>query len=251
MTGFAQHVATALDPVLLARRVGIEPEPWQVRLLRSTAPRVLVCAARQVGKSSMIALLALHRALFWPGSLVPVVSSRQEASNEFLLKARAWARALDQPAEESVTTLRFSNGSRLLALPATPDTTRGYSAASMLILDEGAFIQDAVYSAVVPTLAADGRLLALSTPAGPLGWFWRSWQDETGTWERHRVRASESRQYTPERLADVRRLVGEWSYQTDYQAEFLDPAGAAFKAAHIDAAFSSELRPLFASRLAG
>ena len=247
----AQHVAAALDPVLLARRVGIEPEGWQVRLLRSTAPRVLVCAARQVGKSSMIALLALHRAVFWPGSLVPVVSSRQEASNEFLLKARAWARALDQPVEESVTALRFSNGSRLLALPATPDTTRGYSAAAMLILDEGAFIPDAVYEAVLPTLAADGRLVALSTPAGPLGWFWRSWTDELSPFERHHIPASQSRQYTPERLAAVRHLVGEWSYMTDYDAAFLDPAGAAFQAAHIDAAFSSELRSLFEPRLAG
>ena len=38
----AADLGTALDPVLLARRMGLEPDPWQAELLRSAATGVLV-----------------------------------------------------------------------------------------------------------------------------------------------------------------------------------------------------------------
>jgi Terminase large subunit, T4likevirus-type, N-terminal len=248
MSALAEDLAVALDPVQLARRVGIEPEPWQARLLRSTARRLILVAARQTGKSSMISLLALHQAAYSPGNLVLVVSSRQEASNEFVGKIRAWGRTLDVPTEgDAVTDVRFTNGSRLIALPATPTTTRGYSSAAMLIIDEAAWVPDDVFEAITPTLAASGRLVALSTPAGPQGWFWRAWTDQAGIWERHQVRASESRQYSSERLAEIRRLIGEHAFLADYEAEFSDPEGRFFRQELVDRALRPGV-PLFPRR---
>ena len=62
------------DPVILARRMGIEPDPWQARLLRSTAPRIALNIARQVGKSTAAGILASHTAIYEPGSLTLLLS---------------------------------------------------------------------------------------------------------------------------------------------------------------------------------
>jgi hypothetical protein len=66
----ARDLALALDPVLLARRAGIDPDPWQAEVLRSTAPRRLLNCSRQSGKSTVAAVRAVHVALYEPGSLV-------------------------------------------------------------------------------------------------------------------------------------------------------------------------------------
>ncbi len=72
--GAASDLAMALDPVAFARSLGIAPDPWQERLLRSAADRALLNCCRQSGKSTVAALVALHRALYRPGSLVLVLA---------------------------------------------------------------------------------------------------------------------------------------------------------------------------------
>jgi len=52
----------ALDPVRFAMRAGITPDAWQADVLRSPAKRLLLNCARQSGKSTTTALLALHQA---------------------------------------------------------------------------------------------------------------------------------------------------------------------------------------------
>src|SRR5947209_11683493 len=56
-------VACLLDSALLMERAGLTPDLWQRQLLRSEARRVLVLAARQVGKSTTAAYVALAEAL--------------------------------------------------------------------------------------------------------------------------------------------------------------------------------------------
>jgi len=57
----AMDLATALDPVLLARQAGIEPDPWQAQVLQSSSPRMLLNCSRQAGKSITSAI--------WPFTL--------------------------------------------------------------------------------------------------------------------------------------------------------------------------------------
>lgn len=166
MSSISTHAAMAADPCLMAEAVNHPPEFWQQRLLRSTARRIAVVAARQVGKSAMISMITLHEATFRSPALIPIISSRQDAANEFLLRVRTWARMLGIPVEgEATTSMRFGNGSRVLALPSTIDTVRGYSSARLIVIDEASFVGDDVFAAIVPRLAADGRLIALCTPA--------------------------------------------------------------------------------------
>src|SRR5215217_4378671 len=66
----ASDLALALDPVLLSQRAGLVPDDWQERVLRSTSPRLLLNACRQSGKSSTVATLAVHTAVFDSGALI-------------------------------------------------------------------------------------------------------------------------------------------------------------------------------------
>src|SRR5207244_10279034 len=79
-----------------------------------------------------------------------------------------------------------------VGLPGTDATSRGFSAVSLLIFDEAAWVPDRVYDAMRPTLAVlDGDLWLMSTPWGKRGFFWREWAYGGPEWERISVPATE------------------------------------------------------------
>ena len=69
MVSLAEDLKLGLDRVAFAREAGLEPDAWQENLLHSSSDRVLLNCSRQSGKSTMTAVIALHRALYHPGSL--------------------------------------------------------------------------------------------------------------------------------------------------------------------------------------
>ena len=80
-------VAHGLDPALFCiDRLGFEPDPWQSRLLRSGASQCILNCGRQVGKSTVVAALALHTCLYKPGTLVLVIAPSQRQSRELFIK---------------------------------------------------------------------------------------------------------------------------------------------------------------------
>ena len=63
-----------LDPVLWANdTLDFRPDPHQAEVLRCRSPRLLLCCARQWGKSTLAALRLLHFAVFQPKSLSIIV----------------------------------------------------------------------------------------------------------------------------------------------------------------------------------
>src|SRR5437868_15260695 len=119
---FSQQQLTALgfDPTLLFSYRGWKADAWQRDLLRSQAPRTLLNCCRQAGKSTTVAALALHTALFEPNSLVLLLSRSQRQSGELFRKVLEFYNAVDRPvqaAAESSLALELVNGSRVLSLP--------------------------------------------------------------------------------------------------------------------------------------
>ena len=95
----AADLAQALDPVLFAREaLCFNPDPWQEQALRWSGKRLLLNCCRQSGKSTTAAILALHRAVFYPKSLVLLVSPSLRQSSELFRKVRDFLRVL--PAEQ-------------------------------------------------------------------------------------------------------------------------------------------------------
>src|SRR5215475_7244530 len=100
-----QDLAHALDPVLFAQdRLSFCPDDWQARLLRSDARQIALNCCRQAGKSTATAIVALHCALFEPGSLILLVSPSQRQSRELFAKLMDFLRSLE-PAETLERTI--------------------------------------------------------------------------------------------------------------------------------------------------
>lgn len=230
-TGLAGTLAAALDPVIFARSIGVEPDPWQASVLRSDARRVLLNCSRQSGKSTTTALVALHTALYTSNALVLVLAPSQRQSAEmFRTVAGLYGRTGGSvpPTAESALRLELSNGSRIVSLPASADKIRGFAAVHTLVIDEAAFTQDELYLSVLPMLATtNGRLLALSTPFGRTGWWAEAWFGN-GDWERVEVTAHDCPRITPEFLQEQRESMGDWWFRQEFLCEFLDDATSLF-----------------------
>ena len=166
-----EDIAYKLSPALWAREaLGFEPDPWQASVLDSNAKKVMLCCSRQSGKSSVSAISALHQAVFMPGSLVLMVSPSLRQSSELFRKFLSYLELLpDMPVrnENTKLSIMLDNNSRVVSLPGSEGTIRGYSSVSLLLIDEAARVVDDLYFAVKPMLAISrGRMLALSSPFG-------------------------------------------------------------------------------------
>lgn len=240
----ATEWALALDPVAFARAASIVPDDWQARVLRSQAPRLLLCCSRQSGKSLTVAMLATWTALFQPESLILMLSPSQRQSGELFKKCLAIYRDLGKPVPaEAETALHLSlgNGSRIASLPGKEGTVRGFSGVRLLIVDEAAWVPDDLYAAVRPMLAASrGRLIALSTPHGTRGWYWESWRGEE-PWERYEVPAALCPRISAEFLAEELRTMGPWWHAQEYGCQFLDSETQPFSTDAIERAFREEV----------
>jgi hypothetical protein len=121
----------------------------------STIRRGLLNCSRQWGKSTVTAARAVHRAYCIP---VMVVSPTARQSGEFLRKAAGFARRLGirpRGDGDNEISLRFPNGSRIVGLPGMEDTVRGFSAVSLMLIDEASRVSDDLYQAVRPMLAVE------------------------------------------------------------------------------------------------
>jgi hypothetical protein len=238
----AQHLAGGLDPVRLAKRIGMDPmDPWQREVLRNPHQRELLIIHRQGGKSATAAVAAVHCALYTPGALVLVVSPSQRQSQELFRTILTLYRSLGRPIPseaENALSVTLENGSRIVALPADAVTIRGYSAVSLLVVDEAAFVPDDTMAAVRPMLAvSSGRLLAMSSPFGRRGWYHAA--SKSKEWRITTVTADNCPRITAKFLEDERRSLGEWRYKQEYMCEFVDIAGMMFDTDDIAAIFTA------------
>jgi hypothetical protein len=236
------------DRVEFARALGVDPDPWQERLLRSEARRVLLNCSRQSGKSTMAGLIALHRALAAVGSLVLILAPSERQAKETFGKAAEFYRTLGNPIpadSDRKLGLELANGSRIEALPGTEKTIRGFSGTALLIVDEAARVDDGLYYAVRPMLAVSGgRLMMLSSPAGMRGVFHEEWTEGEG-WERYEVTAEECPRIPAEFLAEERAALPWFIYEQEYCCRFIETEDQLFGYELVQSSITDEVTPLF------
>lgn len=248
MSGIKDDLRWAIDPVAFAAEaLRVFADPWQAQVLRSTSKQTLLNCSRQTGKSTVAAIKADHRALYHPKSLILLVSPSLRQSTELFRKTGELLRQLDSPPElieDSQLTCTLGNESRIVSLPSTEATIRGYSSVDLIIEDEAARVSDELFRAVRPMLAVSrGRLILLSTPHGQRGHFYDTWSQGGATWERVEVRATECPRITPEFLAEERAVLGEPSFAEEYLCKFLDSEDRVFPDDLVLRALSDEFRP--------
>lgn len=174
--------------------------PYQREFVRDKSRFKIWLSSRQIGKSFGTAFEAAADCAKHPGAEWLVMSAGQRQADEWMLKASRLSRAIalemsgtDEAVrvDVSASEIRFSNGARILSVPANPDTARGYSA--NLVLDEFAIHEQdrEIWAAVFPTvtneLSGQKKIRVVSTPKGRGNKFAELWEEGGAQWSRHKV----------------------------------------------------------------
>jgi hypothetical protein len=251
----AADLRLALDLDHFARAAGLEGplDAWQLQVLDAAETKICLNSSRQAGKSTVSALLAVRQALYSPASLTLLVSPSQRQSGELFRKALANYHALPikPPIKaESALRLELANGSRIVSLPGSEKTTRGYSKAGLVILDEASRIEDGLISSLRPMMAVakGARFVVMSTPFGRRGFFFERWTARDPGWLKIEIPATECPRIPAEFLAEQERELGPLLYRQEYGCEFVDSAETLFATALVERAFDPAIKPLFGGR---
>ena len=236
------------DPGQIMRDAGMPPDPWQEEVLASEDPRILLLAARQMGKSSVTGALAVKTALLESESLILLLSPTQRQSGElFRTKVLPVYNAVGRhvkPVQETALSLTLTNGSRIVSLPENEAGIRGFSGVNLIIIDEASRVSDDLYRAVRPMLAtSNGRLICLSTPFGKRGFFFEAWEKASAgkeNWRQFRITAEKCPRITTAFLEEERKSLGDRWFAQEYLTEFCDSIDSVFSHEQILRAMSDD-----------
>lgn len=244
----ATALARGLDPTAMADELDMKLDPWQREFLSSDRKRILVNCYRQSGKSTYAAIKAVHKAVYRPHALVLILSPSMRQSAEVVEKCVTIYHGLGKPVvaeAENMHSLVLENRSRIIGLPGSAATVRGYSGVDLIVVDEAAYTRDELPAAVSPMLAVSGgSLYALSTPHGKRGWWWDAWENGGAHWLRIKATVQGSPRISREYQREERLRLGERSFRQEYMCEFLEIVDQAFGAESVNAAFDRSIEPL-------
>ena len=226
---------------------GMQPDPWQAAFLRRRAPRELMNCSRQSGKSQIVAAAAVDEVMRQPGLVLVICPSERQSKLLIETTKITYRRAGGTlyESKQSTTHLEFPNGANMWALPSKEANVRGFSAVTLMIIDEAARVPDDLYRAVRPMLAVSGgRLVCMSTPFGKRGFFHKEWTEGEG-WHRVQIRADECPRISKEFLREEKRSLPDSWFRQEYMCEFAETDGAVFAYDDVMRAMSDDVRPLF------
>ena len=161
-------------------------------------------------------------------------------------------------------SLLLPNGSRIVGLPGTEATDRGFSGVRLLLVDEAARVDDDLYFAMLPVLAVSGGdIWLMSTPFGRRGFFYQAWVESEPRplgsgllsevrgrpdWRRIKVPATECPRILPANLARDRIAMGDRWFRQEYMCEFAENQENLFSEQLIRKAINYDVKPLFTDR---
>lgn len=216
---------------------------YQCRWVNDDARFKIAMFARQCGKtftSTLELALDCARAEALGQRRRWVILSRgerqaREAMNEgvklHLAALSAGFKAYDYDWSPGVKALEVElpGGSKITALPANPDTARGFSA--NVLLDEFAFHQDsrAIWKALFPVISKPGlKLRVISTPNGKGNKFYDLMTGKDDGWSRHTTDIYQAvADGLPRDIEELRRGAGDddlWAQE--FELKWLDEASA-------------------------
>lgn len=159
----------------------------------------------------------------------------KEAMNEGLkvhlnaLKAGYQAYEYDFDVDCRALEVELPHGSKVTALPANPDTARGFSA--NVFLDEFAIHKDsrAIWGSLFPVVSKNGlKLRVVSTPKGKGNKFYEIMTADSTVWSRHVVDIYKAVEDGLERNVEELRLGlnDQELWEQEYELQWLDSASA-------------------------
>jgi hypothetical protein len=240
----------AADAARFAKaRLQFDADEKQRAVLTALPHRLLLCCSRQWGKSTLGAVAAVHHAYCFSGAEIVALSPSGRQSAELVRKARRLASRMGLRLRgdgQNRISLLFPNGSRIVGLPASEETVRGFSAVSLMLVDEAALVPDDLYEAVKPMLATtDGSLWLMSTPRGRRGFFYREWMHGGDGCVRVEAPATECARIPERFLEEEREKKGERLFGQEYLCQFLQSEDCLFRQEDLDACLRDDLEAIF------
>lgn len=174
--------------------------PYQRRIVLDRSRFKLLNCSRQCGKSTVFAVESVLSCVARPKDKWVALSRGERQVKEWILKAAEWAekavllanaKGLPLKYKANATEILFSNGSRIIGIPANADTARGYSA--NVILDEFAYHEHAeeIWAAVFPYITNEINnqfvLRVGSTVNGRNNKFWQLFAERDSLFRKYRV----------------------------------------------------------------
>lgn len=194
--------------------------------------------ARQTGKSFATALEVVLSAIEGK-ELWVLLSKGERQSKELMQKVKMHLEAFKIAASSIKETyfedtkikqleIELPNGSRIIGLPANPDTARGYS--GNVVLDEFAFHKDsrAIWTALYPTITRGYKIRVISTPNGKQNKFYELWTADDHLWSKHKVTIYDAvRAGLHINIDELRAGISDPdAWAQEYECKFIDEATA-------------------------
>lgn len=162
-----------------------ETYPFQDDVIKAMQDHRLniVLKSRQLGLSTITAAYAAWLAIFYKDKNILIIATKKDVAMNLMKKIKFMIKSLPEwlvmpTFDETMTSMRFSNGSEIKAVPTSPDAGRS-EALSLLIVDEAAVIRDfeEIWTGLSPTLSTGGSAIVLSTPLGVGGQYYKLWME--------------------------------------------------------------------------
>ncbi len=206
--------------------------PYQREWLNDKAQKKIWLAARQIGKSFALSMEAVVEALEARCNNL-ILSSSQRQSTEVMRKVFSHLKYLKVRSDDVIRAERetreeveLPNGSRIISLPASPETVRGFS--GNVFLDEFAFHRDAgeIWKAMFPAITRGARIRVTSTPNGKSNMFYRLWTESD--FSKHETSIYEAKAAGLEVDIEALRLgiADPDAWAQEYECRFVDEATA-------------------------
>ena len=199
-------------------------DPWQKELVKSKGDQVVI-SGRQCGKSAAISILAGRTALDNKNEFILIGAYVIEQAQLIFRKIHEYILAKSPKQIASRVSLNFmelKNGSKIYCRPIgdTGAGMRGYSA-TMLIIDEAAFVPDRAWEAIEPVISVTkGRTILLSTPQGKRGFFYKASINKN--YKTTIVSARDCPRHTKKFLDQKQAEMSPVAFATEYLGEFID-----------------------------
>jgi len=253
ITTVDREMLKSIDPaVLFQETLRFKPDLLQKTVLRQHGDRTILNCTRQWGKSTVVSVLAYHKAKYRPGSLVLLLSPSLRQSSELFRKVLTVEEG-DETAlrkiEDSKLYMTLENGSRIVSLPGREGTVRGYSGANLIIIDEASRVLNELYIALKPMLAvSEGSLILMSTPCGKRGFFFKEWF-EGRRWKRFEINAYQCPRISKRFLEQERKSMPERWFMQEYMCQFMETEEQLIPYDLIQSAMTDKTEPFFKDML--
>ncbi|MDA8170305.1 MAG: terminase family protein [Nitrospiraceae bacterium] len=206
--------------------------PYQRNWLNDKSQKKIWLAARQVGKSFALSMEAVVEGLEARCNNM-ILSSSQRQSTEVMQKVYTHLRYLKVRSDDVIRAERESreevelpNGSRIISLPANPDTVRGFS--GNVFLDEFAFHRNSneIWKSMYPAITRGKRIRISSTPNGKSNMFYRLWTESDFSKHQTSIYEAQAQGLDVDIEALKRGIADPDAWAQEYECRFVDEATA-------------------------